>query len=47
MVDEDLTERPRIAELLLEHGDRDVFGVDLGLLLKQLAEHGHVGWQAR
>ena len=42
VVDEDLAERPVVAELLLEHRDRDVLGIDVGLLLKQFTEQRNV-----
>ncbi len=42
VVDQDLTERPRVAELLLEHGHCDVFGVDFVVLPEELTEQRHV-----
>ena len=47
VVDQDLAERPGVAELLLEHRHRDVLGVDVGLLLQQLTEQRNVGRWAR
>jgi len=47
MIDQDLTERTIVAELLFEHGDRDVLCVEIGCLLQQLTEQRHAGRRRR